>query len=185
MKKIIWKHQAQIWRLLYFFSQFLYIVVIFAISSTKFQFYAVCYSHIFHVPFVLFSLVCVVFVKTEVIACVASRTAQNGAPKRFQLMENHPRSVQAVQLLLQQPIAIQLIFQPPNSVQHFWHRPIGHLSRNYLKLVVVIFSIRILLKFKNWSNFPPSNTTPTNRIVRVKQSACYSKKWAPKRLHWA
>lgn len=116
---------------LYFFSQFLYITS--CRDFTKFQFFAFV-IHIFRVAFVLFSFV--LCAKTEETVCVALKTAQNGAPKRFQLMENHLRSAQAVLQPQQRPIAIRRIFQPPNSVQHFWHRPIGHLSRNYLKLVV-------------------------------------------------
>lgn len=113
--------------------------------------------HNFHVPFVLFSLV--LRAKTEVTVCVALRMVRNGAPKRFQLMENHPRSVQAVLLPQQRPIEIQQIFQPPNSVQHFWHKPIGHLSRNYLKLVLILqlkfsnFVVLFLSLPSNWSNF--------------------------------
>lgn len=96
-----------------------------------------CFCCILHFLFCICSFSFSVSVQIEVTVCVALRMVQNGAPKRFQLMENHRHSVQVVLLPLQQPIVIRPIFQRQNLARHFWHKPIGHLSRNYLKLVVI------------------------------------------------
>lgn len=76
--------------------------------------------------------------QTEGIVCADLKTAQNGAPKKYQSMANRQRSARAVPLR-PRPIATLPICLRLNWVLRCWRRPTGHSSKNCLKLVRIPF----------------------------------------------